>query len=78
MNKLFLLAGLTLLLGACATTRTATAEEVAQCRAMASQMGLGTAHDHGAMKRNSGQGAMKLSHKRCQRILQAQENQPAS
>jgi hypothetical protein len=45
---------------------------------MASQMGLGTAHDHGAMKRNSGQGAMKLSHKRCQRILQAQENEPAS
>lgn len=78
MNKLFLLAGSTLLLGACATTRVATAEEVAQCRAMVSQMGLGSPHDHGATKGTPSRGAMDLSHARCRRILQAQENQPAS
>ena len=58
MNKLFLLAGSTLLLGAFATTRVATAEEVAQCRAMASQMGLGTAHDHRALAGVPFHGAM--------------------
>lgn len=72
MKKLLLLAPL-IALSACATTgtKTATAEELAQCRAMAQQMGTNTAHDHGEMK-GAGPSAMNFTHQRCREIRKQQ------
>ena len=55
-------------LSACATTRTATAEERAECERMAAQMGTGTTHDHSAMK-GMPANPMNLTHERCQQLL---------
>lgn len=55
-------------LSACATTRTATVEERAYCERMAEAMGIGTTHDHAAMKGMPANG-MNLTHERCQQIL---------
>lgn len=54
-------------LAGCATTR-ATAEQRASCERMEQSMGLGTTHDHAAMK-GMGMNPMNLSHERCQQIL---------
>ena len=56
-----------LLLGACVTTRP-TSAQVESCRAMESNMGLQTPHDHGEMK-GQGRNPMNLSHDRCHQIL---------
>ena len=55
-----------LLLGAWATT--STAEQRASCEDMERDMGLGTTHDHAAMK-GAGRNPMNLTHERCQQIL---------
>ena len=68
MNKLLAAAIPALLLGGCATTRQATAEERAQCQAMAQTMGTQTTHEHGEMK-GQGPSGMNLTHQRCQQIL---------
>lgn len=67
-KKMALMVGAAALLSACATTRTASAEERAQCELMAQQMGIGTSHDHGSMK-GAPRNSMNLSHERCQRML---------
>lgn len=58
-----------LLLGACVTTSPErAAAERASCERMEQDMGLGTTHDHNAMK-GMGLNPMNLSHERCQQIL---------
>jgi hypothetical protein len=56
-----------LLVGACATVPP-TSEELASCRQMEGEMGLGTRHDHDEMK-GRGLNPMNLSHQRCMEIL---------
>jgi hypothetical protein len=69
MKRLMIVATLPLIaLGGCVTTRTATAEERASCERMEQDMGLGTPHDHNAMK-GLGLNPMNLSHERCVQIL---------
>lgn len=72
MKTILILAPLALL-GACATTgtQTATAEERAQCQAMAQQMGTQTTHDHQQMKGGL-PNTMNLTHDRCRQILAQQ------
>ena len=72
MKTIMMLAPLALL-GACATTGTksATAEERAQCEAMAQQMGTQSTHDHGQMK-GGVPNTMNLTHERCRQILAQQ------
>ncbi|MBB3983258.1 hypothetical protein GGR44_002945 [Sphingobium fontiphilum] len=60
-----------LLLGACVTTRP-TSAQVESCRAMESNMGLQTPHDHREMK-GQGRNPMNLSHDQCLRILRNAE-----
>lgn len=55
-------------LAACATTRTATAEERAYCARMAEEMGTRTTHDHGEMK-GGPTNPMNASHQRCRQIM---------
>lgn len=69
MKRIVIAAALPLLgLAGCVTTRPATAEERASCERMEQSMGLGTTHDHQAMK-GQGLNPMNLSHERCQQIL---------
>lgn len=56
-----------LLLGACVTTR-ATSAQIESCKAMESNMGLQTPHDHNEMK-GQGRNPMNLSHDQCLQIL---------
>lgn len=56
-----------LFLGACVTTPP-TSAEVESCRAMESNMGLQTPHDHREMK-GQGRNPMNLSHDQCLQIL---------
>ena len=57
-----------LLVAGCATTANYTPKERASCEAMEKDMGLGTMHDHQAMK-GQGMNPMNLSHERCMQIL---------
>ena len=57
-------------LAGCATTRPATAQELAYCRDMAAKMGTATTHDHAEMKGQMAN-SMNVSHARCQQILAA-------
>ena len=69
MKRLLIAATLPMIgLAGCVTTREATAEERASCERMEQNMGLGTTHDHAAMK-GQGLNPMNLSHERCQQIL---------
>lgn len=54
-------------LSACVMTPP-TSAQIESCRAMESQMGLQTPHDHNEMKQQ-GRNPMNLSHDRCQQIL---------
>ena len=67
MLKYLPLLGTVLMLTACVTPA-ATAEELAYCQRMASSMGTGPRHDHGATKGNPSS-AMNISHRRCRQIL---------
>lgn len=56
-----------LALGGCVTTR-ATADQVAFCEQMSSEMGVAPAHDHAEAK-GAGRSTMNLTHDQCRKIL---------
>lgn len=69
MKLRFFSAALPLLsLGACVTTPETAAAQRASCEKMEADMGVGTTHDHNAMK-GAGLNPMNLTHEQCQKIL---------
>lgn len=57
-----------LALSACVTTPASQEAQRASCEKMEADMGLGTTHDHAAMK-GLGLNPMNLTHEQCQQIL---------
>lgn len=70
MKRIMMIGFLPLLVlsGCVTTTPERAAAERASCEEMEKDMGLGTTHDHSAMK-GMGANPMNLNHERCQQIL---------